>query len=236
MSLPIINTPTYNLNVPSTDQEITYRPFLVKEEKLLLIAQETGDDKSIYNAIRNIIKQCVTEDLDFDRMPMFDLEYIFLNVRAKSVGEVAKLKVKAPDDEETLVDIEVDLTEVVVQMPEDHDPRIELTDEIGLLMTYPTMSLAGNLNKKGKGTQADQLFDMICGCMYQIWQGEETFDAMDYSQKEKQEFLESLSHEQFEKIQTFFQTMPTVKHEIEVDNPKTGVKSKITLEGMNSFF
>ena len=150
MSLPIINTPTYNLNVPSTDQEITYRPFLVKEEKLLLIAQETGADKSIYNAIRNIIKQCVTEELDFDRMPMFDLEYIFLNVRAKSVGEVAKLKVKAPDDEETLVDIEVDLTEVVVQMPEDHHPRIDLTDEIGLLMTYPTMSLAGNLNKKGK--------------------------------------------------------------------------------------
>ena len=236
MSLPIINTPTYNLNVPSTDQEITYRPFLVKEEKLLLIAQETGDDKSIYNAIRNIIKQCVTEELDFDRLPMFDLEYIFLNVRAKSVGEVAKLKVKAPDDEETLVDIEVDLTEVVVQMPEDHDPRIELTDEIGLLMTYPTMSLAGNLNKKGKGTQADQLFDMICGCMYQIWQGEVVFDCMDYTVKEKMAFLDSLNHQQFEKIQNFFNTMPSLKHDVEVYNPKTKKTSTLTLEGMNSFF
>ena len=236
MSLPIINTPTYSLNIPSTDQEITYRPFLVKEEKLLLIAQETGDDSSIYNAIRNIIKQCVTEELDFDRMPMFDLEYIFLNVRAKSVGEVAKLRVKAPDDEETLVDIEVDLTEVVVQMPEDHDPRIELTNEIGLLMTYPTMSLAGNLNKKGKETQADQLFDMICGCMYQIWQGEEVFDCMDYTVKEKMTFLDSLNHQQFEKVQNFFNTMPSLKHDIEVYNPKTKKTSTLTLEGMNSFF
>lgn len=235
MTLPVINTPSYNLNVPSTDQEITYRPFLVKEEKLLLIAQETGDDKSIYNAIRNIIKQCVTEDLDFDRIPMFDLEYIFLNVRAKSVGEVAKLKVKAPDDEKTIVDIEVDLTEVVVQMPDGHDPRIQITEDVGLLMTYPTMETAGKLQGK-KGSQADQLFEMICGCMYQIWQGEEVFDCMDYTIKDKMQFLDSLNHQQFEKIQEFFNTMPTLKHEVEVYNPKTKKTSTLTLEGMNSFF
>lgn len=235
MTLPVINTPTYTLIVPSTDEEITYRPFLVKEEKLLLIAQETGDDKSIYNAIRNIIKQCVTEDLDFDRMPMFDLEYIFLNVRAKSVGEVAKLKVKAPDDEKTIVDIEVDLTEVVVQMPDGHDPRIQITEDVGLLMTYPTMETAGKLQGK-KGSQADQLFEMICGCMYQIWQGEEVFDCMDYTVKDKMQFLDSLNHQQFEKVQEFFNTMPTLKHEVEVYNPKTKKTSTLTLEGMNSFF
>lgn len=235
MTLPVINTPSYNLNVPSTDQEITYRPFLVKEEKLLLIAQETGDEKSTYNAIKNIIKQCVTEDLDIEKMPLFDLEYIFLNIRAKSVGEVAKLKVKAPDDGETLIDIEVDLTEVVVQMPEGHDPRIQVTEDIGLLMSYPTMGSVNNMNRKDK-SDADSLFEMICGCMYQIWQGEEVFDCMDYTNKDKMKFLDSLNHQQFEKVQEFFNTMPTLKHEIEVTNPKTKKKSTLTLEGMNSFF
>tara|TARA_B100001564_G_C20598817_1_gene651626 strand:- start:292 stop:999 length:708 start_codon:yes stop_codon:yes gene_type:complete len=235
MTLPVINTPSYNLNVPSTDQEITYRPFLVKEEKLLLIAQETGDEKSTYNAIKNIIKQCVTEDLDIEKMPLFDLEYIFLNIRAKSVGEVAKLKVKAPDDGETIIDIEVDLTEVVVQMPEGHDPRIQVTEDIGLLMSYPTMGSVNNMNRKDK-SDADSLFEMICGCMYQIWQGEEVFDCMDYTNKDKMKFLDSLNHQQFEKVQEFFNTMPTLKHEIEVTNPKTKKKSTLTLEGMNSFF
>jgi len=237
MSLPVINTPTYTLIVPSTDQEITYRPFLVKEEKLLLIAQETGDDKATYQAIKKIIIQCVTEKLDFDRMPLFDLEYIFLNIRAKSVGEVAKLKIKAPDDEETEVEVEVDLTKVIVQMDEDHDARIQLTDEIGLLMQYPSMGTVGVMNKEAKGgTNADALFDMICNCMYQIWQGEEVHDCMDYNQKDKMTFLESLNHTQFEKIQHFFNTMPTLKHDVEVFNPKTKKKSTLTLEGMNSFF
>jgi len=235
MTLPVINTPTYTLNVPSSDEEITYRPFLVKEEKLLLIAQETGDEKSTYNAIKNIIKSCVTEDLDFERMPLFDLEYIFLNIRAKSVGEVAKLKVKAPDDGETIIDIEVDLTEVVVQMPEGHDPRIQITEDIGLLMTYPTMGSVSNMNKKDR-SDADALFDMICGCMYQINQGDEVFDCMDYTLKDKMTFIDSLNHIQFEKVQEFFNTMPTLKHEIEVTNPKTKKKSTLTLEGMNSFF
>ena len=237
MALPVINTPTYTLNVPSTDEEITYRPFLVKEEKLLLIASETGDDKATYTAIKKIIQQCVTEDLDYDRMPLFDLEYIFLNIRAKSVGEVAKLKVKAPDDEKTEVEIEVDLTEVVVQMSNDHDPRIQLTDDIGLLMTYPSMGTVGIMNQNAKeGTNADALFDMVCNCMYQIWQGEEVHDCMDYTKKEKMTFLDSLNHKQFEQIQEFFNTMPTLKHDIEVYNPKTKKKSTLTLEGMNSFF
>ena len=136
MSLPIINTPEYRLNVPSTDEEIRYRPFLVKEEKILLIAQETGTDKATYNAIRTIIKSCTLDEIDIDKLPLFDMEYIFLNIRAKSVGEVAKLKVKCPDDEETEVDVEVDLTKIQVQMDENHDARIELTEDIGVLMMH----------------------------------------------------------------------------------------------------
>ena len=145
MSLPKINTPTYRLNIPSTDEEITYRPFLVKEEKLLLIAQETGTDKATYDAIKQIINSCCTGDLDIEKMPLFDLEYIFLNIRAKSVGEVTKLKVKCPDDEETEVEVEVDLTKINVQMDKTHDARIQLSEDpnIGLLMSYPTIGTVG---------------------------------------------------------------------------------------------
>ena len=237
MSLPIINTPEYRLNVPSTDEEIRYRPFLVKEEKILLIAQETGTDKATYNAIRTIIKSCTLDEIDIDKLPLFDMEYIFLNIRAKSVGEVAKLKVKCPDDEETEVDVEVDLTKIQVQMDENHDARIELTDDIGVLMQYPNFGTVSNQNiETPKGQETEKLFDMISDCMYQIWHGEETYDAMDYSIKERKAFLDSLNHQQFEKLQSFFETMPTLKHDIEVTNPKTKVTSTLTLQGLASFF
>ena len=237
MSLPKINTPEYRLNVPSTDEEIRYRPFLVKEEKVLLIAQETGTDKATYNAIRTIIKSCTLDEIDIDKLPLFDMEYIFLNIRAKSVGEVAKLKVKCPDDEETEVDVEVDLTKIQVQMDENHDARIELTDDIGVLMQYPNFGTVSNQNiETPKGQETEKLFDMISDCMYQIWHGEETYDAMDYSTKERKAFLDSLNHQQFEKLQSFFETMPTLKHDIEVTNPKTKVTSTLTLQGLASFF
>lgn len=237
MTLPIINTPEYRLNVPSTDEEIRYRPFLVKEEKVLLIAQETGTDKATYEAIRTIIKSCTLDEIDIDRLPLFDMEYIFLNIRAKSVGEVAKLKVKCPDDEETEVDVEVDLTKINVQMDDSHDARIELTDDIGVLMQYPNFGTVTNQSiETPKGQETEKLFDMISDCMYQIWHGEETYDAMDYSTKERKAFLDSLNHQQFEKLQNFFETMPTLKHDIEVINPKTNVTSTLTLQGLSSFF
>jgi len=238
MSLPQINAPEYRLNIPSTDEEITYRPFLVKEEKLLLIAQETGTDKATYDAIKQIINSCCSGDFKLEKMPLFDIEYIFLNIRAKSVGEVVTLKVKCPDDEETEIEIDVDLTAVQVEMDDTHDPRIQLTDNIGILMAYPTIGTIGYSTEKGKkkGDNAKALFEMITNCLYQVWEGEETYDAMDYTLKEKLAFIESLSHAQFEKIQNFFNTMPTLKHLVEVENPKTKVKSTITLEGMNSFF
>ena len=237
MSLPKINTPEYRLNVPSTDEEIRYRPFLVKEEKVLLIAQETGTDKATYEAIRTIIKSCTLDEIDIDRLPLFDMEYIFLNIRAKSVGEVAKLKVKCPDDEKTEVDVEVDLTKIQVQMDDSHDARIELTDDIGVLMQYPNFGTVTNQSiETPKGQETEKLFDMISDCMYQIWHGEETYDAMDYSTKERKAFLDSLNHQQFEKLQNFFETMPTLKHDIEVINPKTKVTSTLTLQGLSSFF
>ena len=238
MSLPQINTPEYKLRVPSSDEEITYRPFLVKEEKLLLIAQETGTEDATYRAVKKIIENCCHGKIDLEKMPLFDMEYIFLNIRAKSIGEVAKLKVTCPDDNETKVDIEVDLTKVQVQMDKDHDARIQLSEEpnIGILMSYPSIDTLGQTTTKGNKKDADKLFEMIAGSLYQIWEGEETHDAMDYSMKDKLAFLESLNHSQFEKVQKFFETMPTLKHDIEVTNPKTNVTSTVTLSGMNDFF
>ena len=237
MSLPKINTPEYILNVPSTDEEITYRPFLVKEEKVLLVAQETGGEKSIYQAIKNLIKNCCFGKVDVDKLPMFDIEYIFLQIRAKSVGEITTLEVTCPDDDETKVTIDVNLTHLKVDMDEKHNPRIQLTDDIGLLMSYPNLADVLSMSKTEEDDNTvEKMFGMMQKCMYQVWQGEETHDAIDYSNKDKKDFLESLNHEQFEKIQTFFDTMPTVKYVTEVTNPKTKVKSEIILEGMNSFF
>ena len=238
MSLPQINTPEYKLRVPSSDEEITYRPFLVKEEKLLLIAQETGTDKATYDAIRQIIQNCCLDKVDINKLPLFDMEYIFLNIRAKSVGEVAKIKVKCPDDETTEVEVDVDLNKINVQMDKEHDARIQLSENpnIGILMSYPTFSTVSQVDAGKKGKETEQLFNMITESMFQIWEGEETHDCMDYSHQEKKRFLESLSHTQFEKIQKFFDTMPTLKHEVEVTNPKTNVTSKITLQGIQAFF
>jgi len=235
MALPQINTPRYRLNIPSTDEEIEFRPFLVKEEKILMIAQETGDEKSLYNAIKTLIKNCVYQEIDAERLPLFDVEYIFLQIRAKSVGEVATLQVTCPDDEKTKVQVEVDLSEVVVQMDADHDARIPITDDIGILMTYPQLDTVQRLSK-GKGGEIDTMFDMVCECMYQIWEGDEIHDCMDYSQKDKKAFIDSLSHDQFLKVQKFFETMPTLKHDVVIKNPNTGKESTVTLQGMNSFF
>ena len=236
MSLPKINAPEYRLNIPSTDEEITYRPFLVKEEKLLLIAHETGDEKATFSAIKDLIKSCVTQELAVDTLPMFDIEYIFLNIRAKSVGEIAKLKIICPDDEKTTVDVEVDLTKINVVMDEKHDARIQLTDNIGILMSYPSLDIVQEHAVLGTEQPVEQLFKMVAECMYQVWEGEEVQDASDFSWEEKMEFIESLSHSQFEKIQEFFETMPALKHEIEVTNPNTKVKSTVTLQGIQSFF
>ena len=237
MSLPKINTPEYTLHIPSTDEEIKFRPFLVKEEKVLLIAQETGGEQALYHAIKNLVSSCCFGKVDVDALPLFDIEYIFLQIRAKSVGEVANIQVTCPDDDVTTVNIDVNLSLLKVDMDEKHSPKIQLTDDIGLLMSYPNLAdVLSMSNVEEDKNSVEKMFGMMQKCMYQVWQGEETHDAIDYSNKDKKDFLESLNHEQFEKIQTFFDTMPTVKYVTEVTNPKTKVKSEIILEGMNSFF
>ena len=237
MSLPKINTPEYTLHIPSTDEEIKFRPFLVKEEKVLLIAQETGGEQALYHAIKNLVSSCCFGKVDVDALPLFDIEYIFLQIRAKSVGEIANIAVTCPDDDVTKVNIDVNLSILKVDMDEKHSPKIQLTDDIGLLMSYPNLADVLSMSKTEEDDNTvEKMFGMMQKCMYQVWQGEETHDAIDYSNKDKKDFLESLNHEQFEKIQTFFDTMPTVKYVTEVTNPKTKVKSEIILEGMNSFF
>ena len=235
MTLPKINAPEYSLVVPSTKVEVKYRPFLVKEEKLLLIAQETGDEKSLYGAIKNLIHNCCHGQLDVDTMPLFDVEYVFLQLRSKSVGEMAEVLVICPDDGETEVKVKVNLNELTVELPSKDHNKIKLTDDIGIVMAYPNLASVLLTADKNKNA-SDIMFDTILECMFQIWQGEEVFATTDYSHKEKLDFIDSLSHDQFEKIQQFFETMPSVKKEVEITNPNTKVVSKVDIEGMNSFF
>ena len=232
MVLPVINTPTYTLAVPSTKEEITYRPFLVKEEKLLMIAMETGGEGDLINALKQIVSNCVESELDLNKLATFDLEYIFLNLRAKSVGEVATINVTCPDDNETQVPIEVNLEEVKVTFPEDHSNSIKLTDTIGLTMKYPDFSLATVTGE----TNTEYLFKMIRGCIAQITDGETIHERVDFNDEELDIFLDSLNSKQLEGVQKFFETMPKLRHEITVTNPKTKKESKVTLEGLDAFF
>ena len=236
MALPTINTPTYELEVPSTDEKIEYRPFLVKEEKILLIAMESGQQKDIITAIKQIVTACTFGKLKIGRMPMFDVEYLFLNIRAKSVGEVSTLNLIAPDDKETQVEVEVDLNEIQIQEEEGHTNKIELTDEMGIYMQYPTVDTFGDSGITD--INASNMLDVIGSCILQIYdkKGEEVYDAKDQTKKELTEFIESLNTKQFQEVQKFFDTMPKLRHTVELENPKTKVKSKIVLQGLNDFF
>ena len=238
MSLPKVNAPEYTLELPSTDEEILYRPFLVKEEKLLLIAQETGDETSVINAVKNIVQACIlNETIDVSTMALFDLEYIFLNLRAKSIGETAQLKVKCPDDEKTMVDVEVFLPDVKVVVGEGHTNKIELTKDMLLEMTYPRFDLVTQMKKLyGDLTDIEMSFHMMADCMAVLYHGDEEYDMMDHSHQEKLDFLDGLTQDQFMKMQQFFDTSPKLSHEIEIQNPKTKKKSKLKLEGMQAFF
>jgi len=236
MALPKLTTPTYELEIPSTDEKIKYRPFLVREEKILLIALESGESKDIITAIKDIVTECTYGKIDLGKMPMFDVEYVFLQIRSKSVGEVSTLKLLCPDDKETYVNVDIDLSEIMVQVDEGHNPKIELTDEMGMIMTYPTID---SLNATGvTDITADNMLDVIGACVLQIYdkKGEEVFEAKDQTKKELSDFVESLNTKQFQEVQKFFDTMPKLKHTIEVENPKTKVKSKIVLQGLNDFF
>jgi len=236
MALPKLTTPTYELEVPSTDEKIKYRPFLVKEEKILLIAMESGEQESIISAIKDIVTECTYGKVDLGSIPMFDVEYIFLQIRSKSVGEVSTLRLLCPDDKETYVNVDVDLSKVMVHVDKGHNPKIELTEEMGMIMTYPTIDSLTDMG--GADINASNMLDVIGSCILQIYdkKGEEVFAAKDQTKKELIDFVEQLNTKQFEEVQRFFDTMPKLKHTIEVENPKTKVKSKIELQGLNDFF
>ena len=236
MALPKLNTPTYELEVPSTDEKIKYRPFLVKEEKILLMAMESKDNTQIINAVKDIVKSCTFEKVDVSTMPMFDMEYIFLNIRAKSVGEVSNLKILCPDDKKTYANVELDLTKVEVQVGDDHTNKIELTDDMGLIMTYPTID--SFLDSGIETITANNMLDIIGSCVLQIYEknGEKVYQGKDQTKKELTEFIEQMNSGQFRKVQSFFDTMPKLTHTVKVKNPKTKKTSEVKLTGLNDFF
>ena len=237
MALPKLITPTYELEVPSTDEKIKYRPFLVKEEKILLMAMESNKNEEVIEAVKQIVSECTFNKLKIGTMPMFDIEYIFLQIRSKSVGEVSKLRLLCPDDKKTYADVEINLEEVQVQVGDDHTNKIELTDSMGMIMTYPTMD---SFNKLGVNSElkANNMIDIMGACILQIYEekGEKVYEAKDQTKKELSDFIEQMNTSQFKKIQQFFDTMPKLKHTIKVKNPKTKKESEIVLQGLNDFF
>jgi hypothetical protein len=238
MPLPKLNTPTYELTLPSSNRKVKYRPFLVKEEKILLIAMESEDEKEMQNAVKQILKNCIlTRGISVDKLAVFDIEYLFLNIRGKSVGEDIKLNIVCPDDEVTEVEVSVNVEDVKIQKSDKHDPVIQLTDQVAIVMKYPSMEMFVKNNITGESQQkVDTIFDMTIDCISQVVEGEDVLEAKSFSKKEMLEFVETFDTQQFQKIQDFFETMPKLSHKIKVLNPKTNIESEVTIEGLSSFF
>ena len=236
MALPKLTTPTYELEIPSTDEKIKYRPFLVREEKILMMAMESKSSADITQAVKDIVMECTFNKVDISNMPMFDVEYIFLQIRSKSVGEISKLKLLCPDDGKTYADVELDLNEVKVQVGDDHTNKIDLGNDMGMIMKYPTID---SFSETGiKYINPGNMLEVISTCILQIFEdeGKKVYDTKDQTKKEVVEWIEGLNTKQFQDVQKFFDTMPKLKHEITIKNPKTKVESKIMLNGLNDFF
>ena len=237
MPLPKIATPTYELELPSTKQTIKFRPFLVKEEKLLVLALESEDTKNITTAIKTVIKNCITtRGVKVENLPTFDIEYLFLNIRGKSVGEEVEVNLVAPDDGETTVTVKIDLEDIKVVETEGHDKQIRLDDNLMMEMKYPSLDQFIKNNFDFNDTSVDRSFELIATCIDKIYNEEEVWSTEDVSKKEIIEFLEQMSSAQFKLIEKFFDTMPKLSHSIEIKNPVTKVKSTVVLEGLSSFF
>ena len=238
MPLPKIATPTYELTLPSTGKTVQYRPFLVKEEKLLVIALDSEDNKQITTAIKAVLKACVlTKGIKVESLPTFDIEYLFLNIRGKSVGEVIEVNVTCPDDQETSAQIEINLDDINVQKNEEHTNQIKLDDSIMMELRYPSLEQFIKTNFDFSDDNAmDQSFQLIGQCIDKIYTADEVWAAADCTKKEINDFLESMNSNQFKEIETFFETMPKLAHTITVKNPKTKVESEVVIEGLASFF
>jgi len=233
MALPKLATAKYELTLPSTGKKVEYRPFLVKEEKILLTAQATGEESDMLRAVEQIIENCTFGTLKTGDLPFFDIEYVFIKLRSKSIGEVATVKLLCPDDNTTRVEVDINLDEVECVRDVSHNAEIKLTDGVGLTMDYPRID---SLTAMTKVSETEAGFKIVKGCISSIYDAENVYAKSDMDAKELDEFIDSLSHSQFEKIQEFFDTMPKVKHAVKVKNPNTGVESEVIVEGMQNFF
>ena len=238
MPLPTIATPTYELELPSTGKKIKYRPFLVKEEKLLVLALETESTKDISNAIKTVLKNCIqTRGVKVENLPTFDIEYLFLNIRGKSVGEEIEVNLIAPDDEETSVPVTINIDDIKISKKKDHSNKIKLDESLVMEMKYPSLDefVKNNFDFDGE-VDMDQSFDLIASCIDKIYNDEEVWSTADCTKKEVKEFLEQMNSMQFKEIETFFDSMPKLSHSVTFTNPKTKVESTVVLEGLSSFF
>ena len=239
MPLPTIATPSYELELPSTGKTIKYRPFLVKEEKLLVLALESESNKEISNAIKAVLKNCIqTRGVKIETLPTFDIEYLFLNIRARSVGESVEVNVTCPDDGETSVQMEIDIDAIKVQKDKNHKNIIKLDDNLSMKLKYPSLEqfIENNFEYNEEVSDVNKSLSMITSCIEMVYDSEESWNAVDCTKKELEEFIEQLNTKQFKEIETFFTTMPKLSHTIKVTNPNTKVKSDIVLEGLASFF
>ena len=240
MPLPKIATPTYELELPSSGKKIKYRPFLVKEEKILILALESEDTRQITNAVKNILKECIsTRGVKIEDLPTFDIEYIFLNIRGKSIGEAIDLVVTCPDDGETTVPVKVYIDEIEIKKDENHTRDIKLDDKLTLRMKYPSLQqfISSNFDFKGTDDSAiEESFNMIGACIDMVYSEEESWAASDCTKKEMSAWIETLNTKQFQEIEDFFNTMPKLSHTFKVTNPNTNVESEVTLEGLSNFF
>jgi hypothetical protein len=238
MPLPKISTPTYELELPSTGEAIKYRPFLVREEKLLVLALESENTKEITTAIKTVIKNCIlTKNVKVESLPTFDIEYLFLNIRGKSVGEEIEVNLICPDDEETTVPVTINVDDIQVVKNEEHNKRIKVDSSIMMEMKYPSLEqfIKTNFDFSGANTM-DQSFDLVASCIDKIYTEDEVWSTADVTKKELNEFLDQMNSSQFKQIEKFFETMPKLSHTVKVKNPKTGVESEVVLEGLSNFF
>jgi hypothetical protein len=237
MPLPKLTVPEYELELPTTNEKVKYRPFLVREEKILFMAMESQDEKEMVNAVKNIIKNCTNIKRKVEDLATFEIEYLFLKVRAKSVGETTTFMVTCPDDNETQVEVKVNLDDVELEMDDNHSRKIMLDESVGVLMKYPSLDTFVKLNLSSEEAPSmDNMFELAANSIEQIFSGEEVWEAKGTAKKEILEFLESMNNEQFQMVQSFFETMPKLKKVLTVKNPKTEVESEVVLEGLASFF
>ena len=238
MPLPTIATPTYELELPSTGKKVKYRPFLVKEEKLLVLALETENTKDISTAIKTVLKNCIqTRGIKVENLPTFDIEYLFLNIRGKSVGEEVEVNLIAPDDEVTEVPVTINIDDIEIQKSDEHTNKVKLDDSLIMEMKYPSLEqfIKSNFDFTEE-VSMDQSFDLIASCIDKIYNEEDVWSTADCTKKEVKDFLEQMNSMQFKEIEKFFETMPKLSHSVTFTNPNTKVESTVVLEGLSSFF